>query len=287
MKFIRVRLADLLRIKSVVSCFTQDSPADYEARPEKHNFWEMVFLRRGGMWYLGGQTRGDMTAGEMLLHAPNVVHALGGDGKRPFSFFIVSFYCDSPAMQALAGKPMRVPAHLTHLIDDIIKERNDSFLKNKAYPLVAREDAPLGSQQMLGLYLEQLLIGILRENEKHEPTGIFASREKFERQLAAEIRAYLEAHLYDAVDMQALCNHFHYGKSRLSEVFRNVYGDSVMHWYLARKIEAAQQAILNRENVAGVSARLQFDSPQYFSRIFKRYTGMCPRDFRNQRTKST
>ncbi len=282
MKYIRVPLTNLIRIKSVVSCFTQDAGADYEAAPEKHNFWELVYLRRGNMRYLGGETRGNMSTGDIILHAPKVLHALGGDGKVPFSFFIVSFYCDSPAMQALSGRPMRVPPHLAHLLDDIIKERNDSFLGEKVHPLVAREDAPLGSLQMLGLYLEQLLIGILRENEKYESTGLFATREKFERQLAADIRAYLEEHLYDDVDMQMLCDRFHYGKSRLSEVFRKVYGDSVMHWYLARKIEVAQRAILQGENVAEVSARFQFDSPQYFSRIFKRYTGVCPRDFRRQ-----
>ena len=280
MKYIRVPLTNLLRIKSVVSCFTEDAVATYVAKPEKHNFWEMVYLRRGNMHYLGGEMRGQMSAGEMILHAPKVVHSLGGDGKRPFSFFIVSFYCDSPAMQALAGRPIRVPSHLAHLLDDIIKERKDSFLENKVMPLIAREDAPLGSQQMLGLYLEQLLIGVLRENEKYESTGLFATREKLERQLAADIRAYLEEHLCHNVEMQELCDHFHYGKSRLSEVFRNVYGDSVMHWYLRKKIEVAGRMLRDGEgSITEISARLQFDSPQYFSRIFKRYMGVCPRDY--------
>lgn len=280
MKYIRVPLTNLLRIKSVVSCFTQDAAANYAAKPEKHNFWEMVYLRHGNMRYLGGETKGDMSAGDMILHAPNVIHSLSGDGKRQFSFFIVSFYCDSPAMQVLSGRPIRVPPYLTHLLDDIVKERNESFVGNRVYPLVAREEAPLGSLQMLGLYLEQLLIGILRENEKNESTGLFATREKLERQLAADIRAYLEEHLCDNVEMQELCDRFHYGKSRLSEVFRNVYGDSVMHWYLSKKIEVAGRMLLDGEgSIAEISGRLQFDSPQYFSRIFKRYMGVCPRDY--------
>ena len=288
MKYIRVPLTNLLRIKSVVSCFTEDADVDYEAKPEKHNFWEMVYLRRGHMYYLGGETKGHMSAGELILHAPKVVHALGGDGKHPFSFFIVSFYCDSPAMQALAGRPIRVPPHLTHLLDDIIKERKDSFLENKVIPLVARDDAPLGGQQMLGLYLEQLLIGVLRENEKYESTGLFDTREKLERQLAADIRDYLEEHLFDDLKMQELCDRFHYGKSRLSEVFRNVYGDSVMHWYLRKKIAVAGRMLLDGEgSITEISAHLQFDSPQYFSRIFKRYMGVCPRDYLSKNRSNT
>jgi AraC-like DNA-binding protein len=53
-----------------------------------------------------------------------------------------------------------------------------------------------------------------------------------------------------------------------------------MHWYLSKKIEVAGRMLLEGEgSIAEISGRLQFDSPQYFSRIFKRYMGVCPRDY--------
>ena len=55
-----------------------------------------------------------------------------------------------------------------------------------------------------------------------------------------------------------------------------------MHWYLVKRIEAAGQAILCGEgSIAEISARLQFDSPQYFSRIIKKHMGVSPREYRN------
>ena len=86
--------------------------------------------------------------------------------------------------------------------------------------------------------------------------------------------------------MEELCHRFHYGKSRLSSIFREAYGESVMRFYLRRKIERAEVLLRTTEkNIADISAELQFDSPQYFSRIFRQYTGVCPRDYRNDGSK--
>ncbi len=281
MEYVFVRLEDLLRVRQLITCFTQQSPADYCAKTDCHDFWELVYLRDGPMFYQDEETCGEMRPGDVVFHAPNIPHSLRGNGEDAFSFFIVTFVCDSPAMRALAGKHLHLPAHLRKLIEMIIAEKQASF-SNTVIPLTALDTAPIGSQQMLGLYLEQLLIGILRECEADSDTVLYTTREELDIKLARDIRTYLEEHLYNAVDMKDLCEEFHYGKSRISEVFRLMYGDSVMHWYLARRIEAAGQAILCGEgSIAEISARLQFDSPQYFSRIFKKHMGVSPREYKN------
>lgn len=281
MEYVFVRLEDLVRVKRLITCFTKQAEADYCANTDCHDFWEMVYVRSGQMIYRAQDTHGNMRAGDVIFHAPNVPHALEGDGEHPFSFFIVTFVCDSPAMRALAGKLVHLPPHLVKLIDLIMEEKQASF-SDVIIPLTALEEAPLGSQQMLGLYLEQLLIGVLRACASDSDTVLYTTHDEIDSKLAADIRSYLEEHLYDAVDMKELCETFHYGKSRISEVFRRMYGDSVMHWYLVKRLEAAGQAILCGEgSIAEISARLQFDSPQYFSRIFKKHMGVSPREYKN------
>ena len=282
MKYIRVQLTNLVRIKKIITCFADEREEGFVSGTESHNFWEMVYVRRGALIYVADEKSERMTAGEVIFHSPNVIHTHKGDGKTPSSFFIVTFVCESPAMEVLADRRIRVPQGLVSLIDNTIKEREACFTPSM-YPLTVRDDAPIGGQQMLGAYLEQLIIGLLREEAKMRQATFYTTHKEFERQLAEDVRAYLEEHLYDQVDLARLCEHFHYGKSRLSAIFNRVYGDSIMHWYLARKMEAAKQEILAGEgSIADISARLQFESPQYFSRMFRRYTGMCPRDFRTE-----
>ncbi|MBQ8174946.1 MAG: helix-turn-helix transcriptional regulator [Clostridia bacterium] len=280
MKYIRVQLTNLVRIKKIVTCFTDEREMGFVSGTESHNFWEMVYVRRGALVYVADGKSERMTAGEVIFHSPNVIHTHKGDGKTPPSFFIVTFVCESPAMEAIADRRIRVPDELIPLIDNTIKERGACFTP-RMYPLTVRDDAQIGSQQMIGSYLEQFIIGILREEAKSKQASFYTSHKEFEAQLAEDVRTYLEEHLYDNVDLATLCEHFHYGKSRLSAIFRRVHGDSIMHWYLCRKMEAAKQEIMAGEgSIADIAARLQFESPQYFSRMFRRYTGMCPRDFR-------
>ena len=282
MEYIFVRLEDLLRVRHLITCFTREANGDFITPSlETHDFWEMVYVRSGNLMFYEEDRKGLMQPGDVVFHAPNVPHGLGGDGEHPFSAFIITFDCNSPAMTALKGKMLHLSEKLQKLMEELIEERNVSYA-NIFMPLTTLKDAPLGAQQMLGLYLEQLLIGILRQQEKESQTVLYTTREELDSKLAAEVRSYLEEHLYDAVDMKLLCEKFHYGKSRLSEVFRRAYGDSVMHWYLVKRIEAAGQAILCGEgSIAEISARLQFDSPQYFSRIFKKHMGVSPREYRN------
>ena len=285
MKYIRVPLTNLVRVKKIVTCFTDSPLCDYRSTPESHDFWELVCPRRGRLIAQSAGREMPLPAGEAILHAPGALHALRGDGKSPLDFFIISFESTSPVLQGLAGRPILISAELRPLIDRILEERRSCFETNNM-PLTLRADAPIGGPQMIQLYLEQLLIGILRAEAASEKTPLFTSRKEMESRVAADIRKYLEEHLCDKITMEELCHRFHYGKSRLSSIFREAYGESVMRFYLRRKIERAEVLLRTTEkNIADISAELQFDSPQYFSRIFRQYTGVCPRDYRNDGSK--
>lgn len=280
MKYIRVPLTNLVRVKKIITCFSFKGTADYRSGTESHDFWELVCPRRGRLIAREEGKEMSLSAGEAVLHAPGALHGLHGDGKNPLDFFIITFESSSPVLQGLAGRPCLISAESRPLIDRIMEERNDSF-EADFMPLTLRTDSPIGGPQMIQLYLEQLLIGILRTEAASEKTRLFTSRKEMERRVAADIRKYLEEHLCDRMDMEELCRRFHYGKSRLSAIFREAYGESVMHVYLQSKIELAEKLLRTTEkNIADIAAELQFDSPQYFSRIFRRYTGVCPRDYR-------
>ena len=277
MAYIRISLVRPVRVKKIITCFTDTHAPNAASAIESHDFWELVFLRRGRMGYRSGERTGILAAGDAVLHAPNVPHNLFGDGKHEYDFFIISFECDFSPLAALAGGKLTLTAAQQDIIDTIRREREGSFAPQK---LVPRPDAPICGQQLIALYLELLLIGLLRA-EAAAGGGLFSSRTALEESLVADICTYLRERVYGQVEIADLCAHFHYGKSRLSLIFRRVTGDSVMHWYHRRKIEEAQRLLRTTDrSVAEISAALCYDSPQYFSRIFSRHTGICPRDFR-------
>ena len=282
MKYIRVPLRNLIRIRKIVTCFTRSATPLHRSGSERHNFWELVYIRRGRAVAQAGGHPKQLMGGEAILHAPNIPHALEGDGKDTFDFFIVSFECHSPVLQGICGRVLGVPMKLRTLTDLILQERRMSFAEG-FMPLEARHGAPIGGEQMIQLYLEQLLIGVLRSEAEKNGAGFFTTNGEMEKQVAEDIRSYLETRIEGETDMQELCRRFHYGKSRLSEIFRKVYGESVMHYYRRRKIERAQEYLdcPEERSVSEIAGELHFDSPQYFARIFRKYAGMSPRDYRS------
>jgi len=140
--------------------------------------------------------------------------------------------------------------------------------------------APYGSEALLKKYLEILFIKLLRSacakpDSKH--------RHRTDAKLPAdEIYRYLADSVYGRLTLSDICEHFHFGRTHISVGFKRLFGMSVMDCYLDMKIGEAKR-MLREENcsVGEIAERLCFDSPEYFSRCFKKRVGFTPRVYKN------
>ena len=55
---------------------------------------------------------------------------------------------------------------------------------------------------------------------------------------------------------------------------------SIYQTYLKLKIDEAKKLIRRGNTFADISNKLYFDSVSHFSLVFKRYTGMTPREYK-------
>ena len=250
-------------------------------RGESHDFWEFVY-DAGEVFIQAGKNRIRLKQGEIIFHEPDEFHKIECDGEHSANIFILSFECKSRAMRYFSKKIIRVADEPRGIMTSIIDESVRNFEISRL-PLSPVENPPVGGQQLIRLYLEMFLIKLMRTGEtgKNENT-LFTSRQNLEDKLANDIIEYLSAHVYDKVSLEELSRHFHFGTSHLCSVFRKSTNNSIIHYFLELKIEEAKK-LLRKMNlsVADVSERLKFESPQYFARIFRRYTGMTPKTYKN------
>ena len=68
--------------------------------------------------------------------------------------------------------------------------------------------------------------------------------------------------------------------------FRKDVGMGIMAYFSKLKIEKAMQ-LINEGNLSfrTISEQLGFESPEYFSRVFKKQTGMTPTEYAKQQNK--
>jgi AraC family transcriptional regulator, arabinose operon regulatory protein len=95
-------------------------------------------------------------------------------------------------------------------------------------------------------------------------------------------QAYLRQCANQRVTLGQLAKASHLSVSRFSSLFREQVGMTPLEFLEVERLERAKRLLeLTSMTVQDVASEIGFDNPFYFTRRFKRYTGMAPRDFRN------
>ena len=90
----------------------------------------------------------------------------------------------------------------------------------------------------------------------------------------------LEEHLYTHVSIDQICKDNLIGRSQLQKLFRDRHDCGIIDYYSKMKIDVAKQLIReNHYNFTQISDMLGYTSVHYFSRQFKKITGMTPSEY--------
>lgn len=122
---------------------------------------------------------------------------------------------------------------------------------------------------------------------KESASALFTDRRSGEQKRAAsvirKISAYLEAHLAEDLSLVRLADEFHFNPSYLSRLFKQERGVNLSEYIEALRIRKAKE-LLGREElkVAEVGALIGYDTPQSFTRFFKKMTSLSPQHYRSE-----
>lgn len=101
--------------------------------------------------------------------------------------------------------------------------------------------------------------------------------------LVAQVDQILEELLYDKFDGKKIAKALQLDYSYIGKCYKEHKGMTINQYYTHLKI---QQAIKYLEegsmNIGGISDKLAYPNPYYFSRVFKKVTGLSPKDYRKQ-----
>ena len=145
--------------------------------------------------------------------------------------------------------------------------------------LERRPDAPLGAEQLVAAYMEELLIRLLRAGAP-ESRGAGPMEPQSRNEVFLRVDAYLAERLSQTLTLDRICRDNLVGRSRLQQIFHAETGGGVMEYFGRRKIEAAKEMIRRDDgNFTEIANRLGYQSIYYFSRHFKKVTGMTPSEY--------
>jgi AraC-like DNA-binding protein len=285
-QYIKTKPQNLIRVSRIVTIHYHEFGPSFVFSGEKHDFWELVYVDKGTVRIRRDEEEVTLTQGQILFHRPNEFHTIRSQNSSP-NIFIISFTCRSEAMRFFERYQATLDKTLKSFLDSIIREAKGTYIIPTNSPELAllehRPNAPLGGEQMIQMYLQQLLIFLLRTMDQPKSTPLFPKPEASLHPLVASIQTHLEANLHRQIRMEDLCAEFGYSRSYLNKLFQAELGMTPVVYATYRKIEKSKALLRETPlNIAQIAAGLGFESPQYFSRVFKRCTGMTPTESKNR-----
>lgn len=278
----RTRLKMTIRIENLITMFDFEFAKNFKFKGERHDFWELVYVDKGEVVVQADDRTFRLATGMIAFHKPNEFHSFyAAEGTAP-NIIVLTFDCRSKAMKLFENRVVRVDNKQRNLLAEIVKEGKQVFLVPFKHPLVRRDNAPVASEQMIKLHLELLMLQLLRDLESPNTERSLHSlaKEKENNVLAEIVIRFLESRIGETLTLEEISQSLHISKTRLKDEFKQQTGRSVMSYYANLKIEKAKTMIREEHmNFSQIAEAIGFNGPHYFSKAFKKATGMNPSEY--------
>ena len=264
---------------------------DFVFRGEAHDFWEFLYVDKGSVIVQSGDDHLLLNTGDIIFHEPNEFHSIQSVGNTSPNLIAVSFISSSHAMDFFRKKNCTLSLEERTLISQLLNSAREVLSTPLNIPSIEqvkiKPDLPLGSEQLILLYLELFLITIARNHpqkneftQKLSPKVLSPENVSSKSERITKIIQYLEFHICERLTLSDICEANSLSRSALQSLFHNEKGCGVMEYFNNMKIQRSKEIIRDGTmNFTEIAYFLSYSSLQYFSRQFKKITGVSPLEY--------
>ena len=102
---------------------------------------------------------------------------------------------------------------------------------------------------------------------------------------AKELDTYIRNNMAKDLSVDKICRDLNISRVKLYSISESAYGTSVAEHIRKTRVDAAQKMLAKSEEKIGkIADKCGFYDYNYFTKVFKKYVGMTPRDYRKQYT---
>lgn len=244
------------------------------ARHVHENALEIVYLAKGKQTY---EVYGDefhLTGGDLFLTYPNEPHGSGGHPEERSLLYWVILSLDTTDNPFLDSHDKE-----GDLLCEKLKELNTRKCRGSAeisavvdkLLTVQLSDSPCKKLRIRSLLTEFLFL-VISSVEKHAGSNVISSR-------IQQVKTRIDESVFKTLTLEQLAEHAGLSLSRFKQRFRDETGIPPGEYISRQKIKKAKEMLLKGIAVGTISTRLKFSSSQYFATVFRRYTGVSPKQF--------
>ena len=281
--YIGTDLRALLEIEKIYTVHYFEYSYDFVFEKERHDFWELVYVESGDVRICMDDEEYILSKGDLAFFTPNMWHKVESANNTTPNVMILSFGCKSLSMKFFEHGMFRIDDKEREILAALLVEARHLFSCPLNDPYTKKmelvDDPLIGSEQLIKLYLEMFLIHLLRRyslpNIKNKMSKIDDSPEQLKI-----IINYMEENVYQKLTIKQICEDNLINRMQLQNLFNKELNESPMEYFINLKISNAKKLIRSgKMNFNQISEKLGYNTVHYFSKQFKKVTGMTPTDY--------
>lgn len=218
------------------------------------------FLMSGHGWYYDGHDQHELFGGMVLALDGNAKGHVVCDADNPYDFYFINFN----------GRLAR------HIADRIISQNGILFPYDDTSPIISLCERIYGLPLSEGRHFNladalcsELLMHLVGDEAAPNPSVTF---EKIVR--------YLESHLSSAINRDHAAHYFNVHPLTLDRICKQAHGQTLRQVHENMRISLAQSLLSNKHaRIQEIAARIGYEDPFHFSRVFKKHCGISPKQF--------
>lgn len=268
---------------AVVKSIERIHDRTWEMRPNCHDHFELVYVKKGNIIYCVNDTDVPLDRYELILIKPGQTHVVTVQSEDACELFVLSFSFDSAH-----GDENK---HLTEFIDFINTEEKCSYIKlaltrknefTGIFEKIARErrKSNMWSDFMVNLLMMELFV-LLSRGIREEWEQNIKKRSLKMKELLQTAKEYIDKNYNKNITLSDVASYIFFSESYFAHSFKQEFGVSPKSYILGVRINAAKDYLENTDmKIGDIALLVGFSGQQRFNDIFKKNENVTPLKYR-------
>lgn len=262
---------------------------DYDCRshsvnmefPHFHIFYEMMILLSPRAYHFVEGQRYDIVANDIVLLPPSVLHQSEYFPGPPSDRIIIGFMLPKQLGCLKSGyeEILSIFNSTKPIMRFHVEEQNQLFQKLNEITAISQNVHNTNVRNLMihNKFTEFLfLLYSLKDHNHYTPNIENGIREKI-----YTITNYIHTHYKEDLSLALLADTFYISSYYLSHQFKDITGYTVVQYIQLTRIKNAQYLLLNSDlKITQIAENTGFSSFSQFNRVFRKFCGMSPSDYK-------
>lgn len=251
--------------------------AGYQTFEHEQAVYEITYVLSGTGAFYVDDTVYTMQKGDLLLVRKGQMHNIISAEIEPLRFFYLGFDFVEPIvnekiaqLKSFFDTNEQVQFHNAVSLQDTFMRVLSEFISDDVL-----------SNLLIEAYMQEIICGVYRIfSRKFYKNYLLSGSNNSDEKLVYDVINYIDVHLESMENLSALSAEFGYSYTHIAQKFSAFTGESLKSYHTKRRFEKSNEYLRQGYSVTKVAELMDFKSIHAFSRAYKKYVGMAPREYK-------